>query len=76
LCSFVLFVCYVFFLTSFMSDFHITEFVDLWNVCVCVCVCMYVLFQGPGWIDWGTAWFSWISPGTCHVINRTCNMIT
>jgi hypothetical protein len=29
LCSFVLFVCYVFFLTSFMSDFHITEFVDL-----------------------------------------------
>ena len=29
LCSFVLFECYVFFLTSFMSECCMTEFVDL-----------------------------------------------
>ena len=42
LCSFVLFVCYVFFLTSFMSDCCMTEFVDLRNdMCACMYVCMY-----------------------------------
>jgi len=34
---FVLFVCYVFFLTSFMSDCCMTEFVDLRNdMCECM----------------------------------------
>ena len=46
--SFVLFVCVlcVYFLTSFMFDCCMTEFVDLRNdacVCVCMYVCMYVL---------------------------------
>jgi len=39
LCSFVLFVCYVFILTSFMSDCCMTEFMDLRNY---MCVCMYM----------------------------------
>jgi hypothetical protein len=71
LCSFFLCVT-CFFLTSFMSNYCMTEFVDRWND---MCVCMYVC-KGPGWIDWGIAWFSWISSGSCHVINGTCNMIT
>ena len=43
-----LYLCYIvsfllFFLTSFMSDCCVTEFVDLRNdMCVCVCVCVYV----------------------------------
>ena len=42
LCLFVLFVCYVFFLTSFMSNCCRTEFVDLRNdMCVCVCLCTW-----------------------------------
>jgi len=35
-------VCGVFFLTSFMSDCYVTEFVDLQNgMCVYVCICTY-----------------------------------
>jgi len=41
LCLFVLFVCYVFFLTVFMSDCCMTELVDLRSD-MCVCVCVYV----------------------------------
>jgi hypothetical protein len=38
--SFVFLVCYVFFLTSFMSDCCKTEFVDLRNdMYICMCVC-------------------------------------
>ena len=37
----VLFVCYMFFLTRFMSNCCKTEFLDLRNdMCVCVCVCV------------------------------------
>ena len=45
LCCVVCFVCVlrVYFLTSFMFDCCVTEFVDTRNdVCVCVCVCVYV----------------------------------
>jgi len=58
LCLFVLFVRYMFFLTSFMSDCCMTEFVDLWNdMCVCMYICIWrekrnmyrVLVAKPGW---------------------------
>ena len=38
------FVCYVFFLTSLMSDCCMAEFVDLRNY-VCVCICIYVIIS-------------------------------
>jgi len=36
---FIVLVCYVFFVTSFMSDCCMTEFVDLGND-MYVCICM------------------------------------
>ena len=42
LCSFVLFVCYVCFLRSFMSDCCMTEFVDLRND---MCIYTYKIFR-------------------------------
>ena len=45
LCLFVLFVCCVFFLKSFMSDCCMTEFVDLQNdMYVCIYIYMYAIF--------------------------------
>ena len=64
LCSFVFFVCYVFFLTSSMFGCCMTELVDLQND---MCVCMYV-YGGKKEICTG---FWWLNLDESYVGNET-----